>query len=260
MHTTNHHTNIGKLIFLIISLIATSATAQNDIPEGARKLISAYPALQLKYDANQIIFPDGTSIVYDDGKTKTFVEQLDDCDIEDMFAMEYDTVTTPPKYLNDCGRGRNEQFFKKVYGNSANAVAAKLQKVSWFGQQLPITSVNGVADTIKVIAKELSEKPQLKKYLTQASSFYWRQVRGAKRQSAHSYGIAIDINVANSTYWLWQNKGKQETDSIGYSNKIPMEIVKTFEKHGFIWGGRWYHYDTMHFEYRPEFLTSPAEP
>ncbi|MEJ2663631.1 MAG: M15 family metallopeptidase, partial [Spirochaetia bacterium] len=27
-----------------------------------------------------------------------------------------------------------------------------------------------------------------------------------------------------------------------------------FEKYGFIWGGKWYHYDTMHFEYRPELL------
>ena len=26
------------------------------------------------------------------------------------------------------------------------------------------------------------------------------------------------------------------------------------EAEGFIWGGRWYHYDTMHFEYRPELL------
>ena len=26
------------------------------------------------------------------------------------------------------------------------------------------------------------------------------------------------------------------------------------EKYGFIWGGRWYHFDTMHFEYRPEIL------
>ena len=26
------------------------------------------------------------------------------------------------------------------------------------------------------------------------------------------------------------------------------------ERHGFIWGGNWYHYDTMHFEYRPELL------
>lgn len=224
------------------------------IPLGAQKLIRSYPTLALKYADNQIIFPDGEGIVYDDGRQKSFIEQLDDCDIEDMFAMEYDTVSMPPKYLQDCGRGRCEALYKKMYGNSAAAVQKNLVKVSWFGQQIPMTKVNGVADTLKVIEKELSGKPHLAKYFAQSSSFYWRQVRGANRLSAHSYGIAIDINVANSTYWLWANKGKSETDQITYSNKIPMEIVRVFEKHGFIWGGRWYHYDTMHFEYRPELL------
>jgi hypothetical protein len=33
-----------------------------------------------------------------------------------------------------------------------------------------------------------------------------------------------------------------------------MEIVDVFERHGFIWGGKWYHFDTMHFEYRPELI------
>ena len=32
------------------------------------------------------------------------------------------------------------------------------------------------------------------------------------------------------------------------------ESLKTFEKYGFIWGGKWYHFDTMHFEYRPELI------
>jgi len=35
---------------------------------------------------------------------------------------------------------------------------------------------------------------------------------------------------------------------------MPQQIVDIFERHGFIWGGKWYHYDTMHFEYRPELL------
>src|ERR1700737_4809713 len=29
-------------------------------------------------------------------------------------------------------------------------------------------------------------------------------------------------------------------------HEIPLEIVHIFEQHGFIWGGKWYHYDTMH--------------
>jgi D-alanyl-D-alanine carboxypeptidase len=32
------------------------------------------------------------------------------------------------------------------------------------------------------------------------------------------------------------------------------EIVRIFEAHGFIRRGKWYHYDTMHFEYRPELI------
>ena len=66
----------------------------------------------------------------------------------------------------------------------------------------------------------------------------------------HSYGAAIDLNLKFSNYWLWEAKGSD----IPYRNAMPRQIVDIFERHGFIWGGRWYHYDTMHFEYRPELL------
>ena len=36
------------------------------------------------------------------------------------------------------------------------------------------------------------------------------------------------------------------------------ELLKSwkdiFEKYGFIWGGKWFHYDGMHFEYRPKLI------
>lgn len=248
-----------KKAFLLIAswlmmVSVSDAQIAARVPANAQKLIDAYPDMQLTYSDNAIVFPDGTRIVYDDGKEKDFVTKLDNSDIEDMFSMTYDTSVDEPAYLNDCGRSRCEALFKKMYGNSAAEVQKNLVKIEWFGQQLPITKVNGVSEKLKAVYEELKQKPELKKYLLQASSFYWRQVRGANRLSAHSYGIAFDINVSNSNYWLWSNKGKSETDHIKYANRIPMEIVKVFEKHGFIWGGRWYHYDTMHFEYRPEFL------
>jgi hypothetical protein len=58
--------------------------------------------------------------------------------------------------------------------------------------------------------------------------------------------------VAKSNYWRWVHGA--ETDDLAYRNQIPYEIVEIFERHGYIWGGKWYHYDTMHFEYRPELL------
>ena len=70
----------------------------------------------------------------------------------------------------------------------------------------------------------------------------------------HGYGAAIDINVALSDYWLWER-------AAGHAHQTPPEIVAIFERHGFIWGGKWSHYDTMHFEYRPELLAgSSASP
>lgn len=72
--------------------------------------------------------------------------------------------------------------------------------------------------------------------------------------STHSFGIAIDINIKEANYWQWDCNCYNENAKLAYRNKIPAIIVQVFAKHGFIWGGEWYHYDTMHFEYRPELL------
>ena len=52
--------------------------------------------------------------------------------------------------------------------------------------------------------------------------------------------------------WRWQRPAAP----LRWRNQIPQVVVAAFEAEGFIWGGRWYHYDTMHFEYRPELLDS----
>jgi hypothetical protein len=31
-------------------------------------------------------------------------------------------------------------------------------------------------------------------------------------------------------------------------------VVRYFEDEGFVWGGKWLMFDTIHFEYRPEIL------
>jgi hypothetical protein len=67
----------------------------------------------------------------------------------------------------------------------------------------------------------------------------------------HSYGAAIDINTRTTTTWLWHRDWQADAATLPH---VPDDIVAIFERHGFIWGGKWSHYDTMHFEYRPELL------
>lgn len=236
---------------------ATHDNAGADIPLGARAIIESYPQFfgQDAWQNGMLVWKDGTKTVYDDKRAKDHQERLDQADPEDMFHDVYDASLSPElPYLHDPGRSRNDAMFMKMYGNSAAAVQKNLTTVKWFGQNLRVHSANGMDKALRAVADELAKHPQLRKYLKSSGTFYWRQVRGAKRMSAHSYGIAIDIGVDHSAFWQWKNPRATETSRIKYSNSFPMELVKIFEKHGFIWGGAWYHYDTMHFEYRPEII------
>ena len=225
-----------------------------NIPDGAAILMKAYPEYIKGYEGGKLQLKDGTQMVYDDGRKKSFEQKLDDADPEDMFAFRYDRSGAQPEYLQDAGRSRCEALFKKMYGASPAAVERNLVSVDWFGQKVRFTKINGADKKLRAVAEELKAHPEFKSYFKSEGTYYWRPVRGAKRLSAHSYGMTIDIGGNYKTYWLWSNPGAGETSKVKYENKMPMEIVRIFERHGFIWGGRWYHYDTMHFEYRPEIL------
>lgn len=227
---------------------------QTENKSGKEALLKAYPDFIVAITDNKVKLADGSSIVYDDGRKKGFKELLDDTDVEDMFYKPYHVPSAAPEYLEDVGRMRNEQLFKKMYGSSSKAVQCNLVSVQWFGGNVLFNSRNGAADSLRAVAAELKKHPELRKYLNSSGTFNWRPVRGAKRMSAHSYGIAFDIGVDHSDYWQWNAGTNDEMKHIKYANKIPKEIVRIFERHGFIWGGSWYHYDTMHFEFRPEIL------
>ncbi|KEA45526.1 glycoside hydrolase [Campylobacter mucosalis] len=153
--------------------------------------------------------------------------------------------------LSDAGRCRDYEFLNKTYGSSQAQVSQNLKDVIWlkdFGaKRLKFNAKNGAADALQKVSDELNElakkEPEILKFLNDSGTFKWRHIANTNRLSAHSYGIAIDINVSDSSYWQWHKE---------YKNTLPKEVVYIFEKHKFIWGGRWRHFDTMHFEYRPE--------
>lgn len=242
----------ATLMLLVTGPVRAEETA-------AARLLRAYPDQLQRVDGNDLVWRDGTRMPVDDGKgSKTFDQWLATPDLKDMFRLPYPVGDAPPPATSetDPGRARNHAFFAKMYGDcSKGEVARRLVEVVWLpskaGQRLRITSVNGVAERLRLVSAALDKLPaSFDVYLKPSEGTYnCRPIAGSSQPSAHGYGIAIDIATKNAHYWRW-SKG-------GYRNRIPIEIVKVFEAHGFIWGGKWGHFDTMHFEYRPELLPQP---
>ncbi len=223
------------------------------------RLVRAYPNHLARVEGRAVVWRDGTVMVGDDGvEGKDFRTLLDRPDLKDQFAFPYPCgpIAAPPEHNHDPGRIRNEPFFTRMYGATAAEVERRLVPVRWLsGRTVSITSVNGVDRRLQAVSDDLQRLPEsLRKYVTHpAGTFNWRVIAATGRLSPHSFGFAIDIDTAFADYWQWTG-AREGSPGIRYRNRIPFEIVEIFEQNGFIWGGKWYHYDTMHFEYRPEVL------
>ena len=196
---------------------------------------------------------NGTTFVWDDGRAKTFEEKLSEPDFEDTLSIPYPTHASPPPAKNvDPGRIRLEPFLRAAYGADQNAVKKNLIPVRWEPtyRRVSFNKKNGAADALASVARSLARlAPRFRPYLTSiGGTFKWRTIKDTHRLSAHAFGIAIDINVKRSRYWKWTPR----FETAVFPNATPSAIVDIFEKHHFVWGGKWYHFDTMHFEYRPE--------
>ena len=232
------------------------------VKAAARRLVAAYPEALAAFDDRDVIWRDGTRTPLDDGlPEKPFPVWLQSPDLKDMFRLPYPAGAdpSPPPADADPGRARNGAFFRKMYGDCRRSDLAHTYKdVAWLPSRsnlrLKATAINGVADRLAEVSTELDALPRSfdQFLLPPAGTYNCRTVAGSDQASAHGYGIAIDIAVKPSHYWRWS-----KPDRAGHAhwrNAIPIEIVRIFERHGFIWGGRWSHFDTMHFEYRPELL------
>jgi hypothetical protein len=189
--------------------------------------------------------PDGSTVPYGP-------------DLIDMYEIRYPKGPVAPVLQPDFdpGRVRYEPMFAATFGDPPSP--DDLPTVWFFGTRVRVHRrvVPALGRVVQKLNDAVRADLSLTKFLEHAGGGYARRhVAASTRMSPHAYGIAIDIGTERADYWLWTPQRTRK-----WRSRIPEAIVQAFESEGFIWGGRWYHYDTMHFEYRPELLDDACYP
>ncbi len=249
---------------LSLLLSATSPITSSQDADAIRTLVEAYPEYLIpSKKQNILLWKDGTEMVFDDGTAKAdYEDALNRASLKDQMSTPYSCrwCDGPPALNDSPGRMRNEAFFRKMYGDNPERVKANLVPVEWeSGKVVWFTKINGAAEALKRVRHEINGLPNdIQCYVCRPlGTFSWRNIAGTGRISMHRFGAAIDFRLPEAVYRYWRWDVQFPEDVPTYPESILRDlklsqIVSAFEEHGFIWGGKWHHYDTMHFEYRPE--------
>ncbi|ACA56945.1 conserved hypothetical protein [Clostridium botulinum A3 str. Loch Maree] len=213
--------------------------------------------IKCENDKIYIVMESGKKILYDDKKNKNFEEKIYNSDIQDMMEQIYPLDTTG-KLMDkdfDPGRFRVYSLLEDVYGNNSSTIEKNLKNVNTPYGTVQFNNNGKAAESLKNVLYELhgisKNNGKLNSYIYPLNgTFNYRHIAGTNLLSPHAFGIAIDLVRDNRDYWKWATESQGQERIASY----PKEIVETFEKNNFIWGGKWNHFDTLHFEYRPEII------
>ncbi|GAA0721571.1 M15 family metallopeptidase [Clostridium malenominatum] len=251
------------LTFILIRKSSLVEALENDKYERIMKqdilsLMMAYPEYicELNKESNgkvYVIMKSGRKILYDDKKEKSFEEKIANPDLQDMMEQIY-PLCISEKLMDknfDPGRGRVYPLLMEVYGSSNKEVEGNLVSV----KGLRFNNKNKAGESLRKVMEELIPLAKNSGKISScvfpySGTFNYRYIAGTNRLSPHAFGIAIDLARDKRDYWKWATREEGEKRIGSY----PKEIVEIFEKNNFIWGGKWGHFDILHFEYRPEII------
>ena len=204
-----------------------------------------------------LIMQNNNKVLYDDRKEKNYEQKFYNSDLQDTLEQIYplDMITDVMDEGKDPGRIRSYSFLSNMYGGSKEAVQKNITNKSTYYGTMMFNKVNGAADNLEKALNKVSElaKQNTKIYnfvSPTSGTFNYRVIKDTGQLSPHAFAIAIDLKSDPADYWKWCNREKGGKRIAIY----PEEIVKTFEECGFVWGGKWAHFDILHFEYRPEII------
>lgn len=254
------------LLFTInIDISAFAATERNydvQMKQDLLSLMLSYPEFIVNVEKgdNDLIYcvcKSGKKILYDDKKQKTQDQKFASADLQDVLEQYYPLEKTNEIFDKsfDPGRTRNYALLNEVYGSSRQSIEKNLKSLKYGYTNYQFNSQNNANTSLESALKEVmplaSSRGDIGAILYPASGTYnYRQISGTGLLSAHAFGIAIDLKSDPRDYWKWGTIEKAKKRVSEY----PSELVEAFENNGFVWGGKWGHFDILHFEYRPEII------
>lgn len=182
----------------------------------------------------------------------------DEAEVASFRAMTAHRANNPPK--------RSQHFLDALWRSRNKAESYdRIKTILFFKHELMVHY--SILEELSLVEERIRDAavsdPAVRAWLGTVgglTGWNWRIIADTASRSFHSYGAAVDIlpkkDDGMATYWLWSAEHDKEWWNIPYAKRRhpPEAVVAAFESQGFVWGGKWRLFDTMHFEYRPEIL------
>jgi len=156
---------------------------------------------------------------------------------------------------------RAHYFFDTLYrAHSREESYRRVKTIRFLGN--PVTVHHAILEELALVEDRILQlartEPRVMAWINNIDRVYgwnWRNIAGTQSRSFHAYGAAIDIMPrvlgGRSVFWGWSGPNWW---TIPHERRYhpPESVVQAFEAYGFVWGGKWSFFDTIHFEFRPE--------
>jgi D-alanyl-D-alanine carboxypeptidase len=240
-------------------------------PENDRRLkafLQAYDPLidSMVFEGDEALFFLGSSSVYFQDGRMLAEEHLGDPDRFDPIFYRYalDPLTEPPPSTGNPVYSTD--LLESLFGRTETEIRGHGKSVSFLGHGVFVNTVS--LEPLRAVEADLlaaaESDPSLERWISDldvAYSFIDREISGSGSRSYHSWGLAVDL-VPRSyrgkhVYWRWSrvfNRDAWHRIPLSRRWSPPQAVIEAFERHGFVWGGKWSHFDTIHFEFRPEIV------
>ena len=278
---------LAKGVVLSLGLAVVAATAPLPMPEQVpevpatpaaspqhdprvRAFAQAYSALidSVAYGEEDVVFYlAGGAIRLHDGRmlnAERGTEAVDDCD-PIFYDYPLGPLSEPPAFSEEMPHYCTD-VLEVLWGREEEEIREHGRSITFLDHKMFLNdfAVGPLTRVERDLRNAARWDPAVARWIAELDitySFVSRRIAGSPTRSHHGWGLAVDF-VPRSyggqhVYWRWS----RALDREGW-HEIPIEerwsppraVIEIFERHGFVWGGKWARFDMIHFEYRPEII------